>query len=67
MSEREKKKLIRRKKKADEKRKGETKIFFLFFSQIFNWSEPMKDFLLLFFSLSLFQPLEIKLIDDDGW
>jgi len=27
----------------------------------------MKDFLLLFFSLFLFPPLEIKLIDDDGW
>jgi len=48
------------------KRRKREKLEISSFSSIFNRCEPMKDFLLLFFSLS-FQPLEIKLIDDDGW
>lgn len=53
---------------ADSSKKKEKNEDFFSSTQIFNWDEPMKDFLLLFFSLFLsFQPLEIKLIDDDGW
>jgi hypothetical protein len=54
--------LIRRDEGEEKERKKEISSF----SQLCLDDEPMKDFLLLFFSLS-FQPLEIKLIDDDGW